>query len=279
METITLQTNLTELEPSGDKQEVSESAKNGDSSSFSFPTGRRTSPRLLRNTSSNDPPTGSEGLATMKTTLRNKASGSVTEPSDKEGDTCCVLKDATNLRADLNHDPKSMTQVGTNIPPPCGPASTKAPPIIAKSTVARESLLASNRRHNAVSLRRERNQQQTHLSLSRRPFSHSDIPFPEQATPMRVLRKRKVAPTQGSFSYNNRVGPRVSTTMMSQVPRNLRDAFPVALHRMITEADPSIAWWDKSGKAFGLNMFSKNLPSTLYLFFGTQCKVESFRRQ
>ena len=178
METITLQTNLTELEPSGDKQEVSESAKNGDSSSFSFPTGRRTSPRLLRNTSSNDPPTGSEGLATMKTTLRNKASGSVTEPSDKEGDTCCVLKDATNLRT-LNHDPKSMTQVGTNIPPPCDPASTNAPPIIAKSTVARESRLASNRRHSAVSLRRERNQQQTHLSLSRRPFSHSDIPFPE----------------------------------------------------------------------------------------------------
>jgi hypothetical protein len=174
METTTLQTNLTVLEPSQDKQEVPESTKNGDSSSFSCPrTGRRTSPRFLRDASSNDPLTCPEALATMETNLRNKASGSVKEPSDKEGDTCCVLKDATNLRTDPN-DPKSTTQVGTNFPPPCGLASTKTPPMIAKSTVTRGPL-ASNRRHNTVSLRREGNQQ-TQIDGRHRLPSHADTP-------------------------------------------------------------------------------------------------------
>jgi hypothetical protein len=48
---------------------------------------------------------------------------------------------------------------------------------------------------------------------------------------------------------------------------------------MINETDASIVWWDETGKAFGFDMANEKLSGILFLYFGKDIKVESFRRQ
>ena len=268
METTLLQTNLTVLGPSQDKQV----AESGNVVSSSFPKVRRTSSRFRQVTSSNDPVTSPEGLSTRKKNLRNKASCSMKEPSCMEGGTCCALKDPRTPRTKRNEN-KTTTHVGTNIPPSCGPASAKDPPIIAETTVDREPM-SSNRRQSSVSLRRE-GLNPDELQHPSSPCSHFGIPL--FSTPTRVVQKREVAHEQGSLAYG-RVGKRASGSM-NLAARKLKEPFPVVLHRMINETDTSIIWWDTCGKSFGVNMSSEKLPSILYLHFGTKSKAASFRRQ
>jgi hypothetical protein len=94
------------------------------------------------------------------------------------------------------------------------------------------------------------------------------------------MRKRKAAPEPGSLSYD-RVAKRATKKMKhnSKLATAHKESFPLILHRMINETDASIVWWDETGKAFGFDMANEKLSGILFLYFGKDIKVESFRRQ